>query len=261
MAGNCDPMQGDSRNAPSGWWRDFFAGLWPEVQRASKAPEQTRTEVDFIVQALGLKPGSHILDIPCGLGRHSLELARRGHAVTGVDLQPALLDKARQAAKAEGLDVCFRKGDMRSYWTKEPRDAVICMWGSLGYFDDVHNRRFLKNCFANLKPGGGLVVDTPVLDTFLAGMLLSPFWQELDNLYVLERKSWNALQSRLETSWTFIRDGHTETRESSMRVYTLHELMMLLQDIGFTDLRPYGSPAMDEFGPGRRLHLVALRQP
>lgn len=259
MMKNHDPEKSVSCGVQSGWWQDFFAGLWPEVQRASKAPEQTRTDVDFIEHTLGLKPGSRVLDIPCGLGRHSIELAKRGYSVMGVDLQPVLLDKARRATRAEGLNVRFRQGDMRSYRAREPYDAVICMWGSLGYFEDADNLRFLRNCFANLKPGGGLIVDTPVLDTFLAGMLLSPIWREVDDLYILERKSWNALQCRMETSWTFIKDGHTETRESSLRIYTLQELLMLLHNIGFTDIRPYGSPNMDEFGMGRRLYLAALR--
>ena len=80
------------------------------------APEVTVEEIDFVEQRLGLAPRSRILDVPCGSGRHSLELARRGHSVTGVDLSAEAIGHARQAAA--DLDVELVHADMREI----PRD-------------------------------------------------------------------------------------------------------------------------------------------
>lgn len=64
--------------------------------------EHTREEVDFVVEALALEGGERVLDLACGYGRHSLELARRGYDVVGVDITPASPDRLMQV-------VCSRK--------------------------------------------------------------------------------------------------------------------------------------------------------
>src|SRR5690348_9766856 len=70
----------------STWYVDFFTELPNEFWRRAVPPEVTVEEIDFVEKRLGLAPRSRILDVPCGSGRHSLELARRGHSVTGFDL-------------------------------------------------------------------------------------------------------------------------------------------------------------------------------
>src|SRR5437016_14614215 len=92
------------------WWKSLFAGeLFQESLRHWMSPEQTRTEGDFLEQALKPAKGARIADIPCGAGRLSLELARRGYNVTGVDLCSGLLEDARRGAKAEGLSAFFEE--------------------------------------------------------------------------------------------------------------------------------------------------------
>lgn len=60
------------------WYRGFFGEDWLEAIALRIPEERTRQEVDFVVSALGLAEGDHVLDVPCGYGRQSLELARRG---------------------------------------------------------------------------------------------------------------------------------------------------------------------------------------
>ena len=64
-------------------------------QRWKDAP----AEVKQVVSLLGIEPGVHILDLCCGVGRHSLELARRGFCVTGVDRTRPYLDRASGQAE------------------------------------------------------------------------------------------------------------------------------------------------------------------
>ena len=64
--------------------------------------EHTVEEVDFIIEALALRGGERVLDLACGFGRHSLELARRGYKVVGVDITPEYIADARRTAQARG---------------------------------------------------------------------------------------------------------------------------------------------------------------
>ncbi|MFC6094880.1 class I SAM-dependent methyltransferase [Saccharothrix lopnurensis] len=90
----------------STWYVDFFTELPNEFWRRAVPPEVTVEEIDFVEERLGLAPGSLVLDVPCGSGRHSLELARRGHRVTGVDLSAeAILPGYRFSRGDEQLDV------------------------------------------------------------------------------------------------------------------------------------------------------------
>ena len=96
------------------WWQEFFKGPWKYVQPLVRTPEQTEKEADFIEDLLGLSPQDEILDIPCGEGRLSVELAARGYRTTGVDLSDHFLRSAQKRAAARGVEILLHHGDMRS---------------------------------------------------------------------------------------------------------------------------------------------------
>jgi cyclopropane fatty-acyl-phospholipid synthase-like methyltransferase len=88
-------------NADPNWFDGFFEQEWLDEIALHLPDERTQSQVDFVVERLGLEPGARVLDVACGHGRHSLELARRAFRVTGVDLSPRSLELAREAAQAE----------------------------------------------------------------------------------------------------------------------------------------------------------------
>src|SRR6516162_2681192 len=77
------------------WWRSFFSGLAVEMWGFAVSADQTAKEADFILRTLEPPPSGRLLDVPCGNGRLSVELARRGFTMTGVDLSPEFLDGGR----------------------------------------------------------------------------------------------------------------------------------------------------------------------
>lgn len=84
----------------------------------------TVNEIDFIVSQLGLQPGARILDVGCGPGRHSHELARRGFLVHGIDISQAFID----LATANAVEGCsFERMDARAMTFESEFDVAICL--------------------------------------------------------------------------------------------------------------------------------------
>ena len=90
---------------------DWYEKIWTlDIQNQSWV-EDTRRQVDFVLEKLQLRGDERILDLACGFGRHSLELARRGFSVTGVDITPSYIEFAREEAKREGGQADFEYVD------------------------------------------------------------------------------------------------------------------------------------------------------
>ncbi|MDB5085220.1 MAG: cyclopropane-fatty-acyl-phospholipid synthase, partial [Bacilli bacterium] len=96
----------------------------------------TVQEVDFLINELGFTPGDSVLDVGCGTGRHSVELARRGFQVTGIDISSGMLQEASKAAEQAGVDVEFIQCDATKFLTNKQYDAAICLCeGAFGLFN------------------------------------------------------------------------------------------------------------------------------
>ncbi|ACM20400.1 SAM-dependent methyltransferase, type 18 [Geotalea daltonii FRC-32] len=221
------------------WWNEFFAGPWSQIQAGGYPAERTIAECDLIEVALELEPGARILDIPCGIGRHSVELARRGFQMTGADVKPEYIALAKSSAESAAVAARFLVCDMREFASADRFDAAFCYFGSFGYFTEEDDIRFVRAVAAALKPGGRFLIEGHVAETFL------PIYRERDwfwagspenRVRVLEERSWNIETSRIETTWTIVGEGGTRSTATSMRIYTYPELRALLASAGFTDM-------------------------
>ena len=104
-------------------WQKFFDENYVKVDK--ELEKRTSREVDSILRMMNLKSRARILDLCCGYGRHSIELARKGFAVTGYDLSDFFLKKARKDAAALKLKIRFVKGDMRKLPFEERFDVKV----------------------------------------------------------------------------------------------------------------------------------------
>src|SRR5262245_719687 len=93
---------------------------------------------------LGAAAGARLLDVPCGNGRLSLELAGRGYRLTGVDMAREYIEAAKTHAADKDLAIDFQLRDMRDLLWHEEFDGSYCFGNSFGYFDDAGNEELLR---------------------------------------------------------------------------------------------------------------------
>ena len=134
------PLPDLERHLPVDWWRTLFNAVYLDTDGdVVENSEITKHEVDRIISALDLKQNDHILDLCCGQGRHTIELAKRGYNfLTGIDRSGYLIRLARRRAKAAFLKIQFKEGDARHFsLASNSQDSVIMMGNSFGYFDKL----------------------------------------------------------------------------------------------------------------------------
>ncbi len=232
------------------------------VFRQGKSPEQTRREADYIEDLLGVTAPAHLLDVPCGGGRLTVEMAGRGYRLTGVDIEAALLDDVRTAALARGLEarISAERRDMRDLPWREAFDGAYCFWESFGFFDDEGNRAFLSAVAAALKPGGKFVFDTHVAETMLPRLAGQAWKQVGEDLLVLEAHDYDPATSIMTRRFVLVGGGRTATFDVPMRLYTYRELVTLLGSAGFAACEGYTWLSIVPFMMGApRLLMVASR--
>ena len=147
-------------------WEEFFDGHAP-VYMDNSFTKNTVEEVDFVLEELSPPPGSRILDVGCGAGRHAVELARRGYRVTGVDISAGMLAEAEKAAREADVEVELIHADATQFTSDKLFDAAICLcegaFSLLGSEDDPieHDLAVLRNIHAALKPGARFILTAP----------------------------------------------------------------------------------------------------
>ena len=233
----------------SDWFDGYFEEEWLDEIALHIPEERTRAEVDFVLERLELEPGARVLDVACGHGRHSLELARRGFRVTGVDLSPRSIALARDAAASERLDATFVERDARELDFDAEFDAAINLFTSvIGYFDeDAENQRVVDAVAGALQHNGSFLVDTINLLSLARGFQ-ELHWEEFDSgTLMLERREFDFATGRSDAAWTFVRgDGGRKTIRHSLRVYAPHELIAMFDAARLDVVGSWGSFDGDE---------------
>ncbi len=242
------------------WYRDFFQDLMVELWAKAVSPELTRIEVEFLERALDLRPGSTVLDVPCGTGRHCVELAARGCGMTGVDGSTQMLELAQTAADRAGLAVEWRHADMRELPWQDRFDAAYCFGNSFGYLDPGGTRAFLQAVVRTLKPGGRFAFDYGFAAESILPRLRDREWAQIADILFLEENRYDLDAGCVTTDYTLVKDGGTTRRRGLHWVYSLRELRALLSEAGLTIQAQFGSPQFEPYHLGSpNLLVVAVK--
>lgn len=224
------------------WWRRIFNSLYLKTDADVISDQRiTQKETEYFARILNLEPNHLILDLCCGQGRHTLELARRGFKnVEGLDRSHYLIQKARVQCRKEGLSAKFREGDARKlHYTADTFDVVMVLGNSFGYFESVQDDlKVLREIFRVLKPWGKVLLD--VADgEFLRKHYQPRSWEWIDrHHYVCRERSLSSDRERLISREII---AHTEKgviadQFYAERLYDQEGLLHLMREAGFQDV-------------------------
>ena len=238
--------------------QDNFWAKWAPILFPKQRWEKTQEEVTNIISLLKIHPSASVLDLCCGPGRHSLELARRGFFIIGVDRTQIYLKTARKQAETEALKVEFIQEDMRSFCKPNTFDVAINLFTSFGYFEDIKDdKKVITNVYLSLKNKGVFLIDIMGKEV-LARVFCERNWHEVDNNIVLEERKICKNWSWIDNRWILIKDGKKEEYKISHRIYSAVELTALLNECGFNSIDVYGDLIGEPYDhTAKRLILVA----
>ncbi len=219
---------------------ELFIGAIQE--RLRQAPKETDTLLRCLKEQ-GFQP-ERILDLNCGIGRHSLALAHRGIRVMGTDISPHYIQIAKSKAREEKLTnhAKFRVADMRriasSLPDEPPFDGIVCLWTSFGFYDDRTNENILRECLKLVKPGGFFALDVANKDWLLQHYAEKGFSRNNDWI-VLEERRLDLKKSRNYNTWLFLQQTEElafkleKIIELDHRIWSLPELITLFNATGW----------------------------
>jgi len=246
------------------WYKTFFDGQFTDILAGRSGTPASRTEARLVKRLLFLRRGQRALDIPCGMGRLTVPLAKSGVFMTGIDLTADYIATARRLAAREQVDVRLICSDMRRIDFCNEFHAAFNWFGSFGYFSDADNLRFCQAVCRALKPGGRFLIDG-----MHKAWVLSHFRREHEELHdngvrLVRRTRWHDRTQRVRSSWTFCRGHETEEHSLSMRLFNASDMRRLLRRAGFREFvfhgaERLGAPVSRLTRHSRRMIVVARK--
>ena len=208
--------------------------------------EVTEKEGKEIADLFFTHEGMKVFDCPCGDGRISIHLARKGASVTGIDINPRFIESAKRRFAKEGFDTDFSVCDMRDASFPGGCDLFLSWFNSFGYFSDEENKKFMHTISDCLRPGGLLVIENPIPD--------------VERLIHRNGSGLNAEYSIDENKRLVINYHDPETDMdyvSSERLYTKNEYESMFEECGMRLVKAYSEGFVPYSDDKKRMILVA----
>ena len=232
------------------WYEDFFKGINCELWEKAIPTEVTRQEVDFLLNELDLKKGQHILDIPCGSGRHAIEFSKHGLNVTGVDISETFINGLTGKITSEKLNINAILADILTIQLNQKFSGAVCLGNSFGYFNIERMKLFIEKVSSSLDPGAKFIINSGMI----AESILPNFLNNSKN------NSYNVEDCFIKSNLHYTQEGKTEEHSFKHYVFTLGEVKRLLKLYGLSIIATYSSTSKEEYKLGdRQVYIVAKK--
>lgn len=237
----------------------FFDGYYKDIWRHIFPEKTTLAEVDFIFDTSKLNTESHLLDIMCGYGRHSVELAKRGVHVSAIDNLPDYVNEIKEMAVVQNLDIDCICADVLEVQIDKKFDAVICMGNSLQFFNEEDTLRVLTNISGHIKPGGKFYINTWSLTEIAVKNIKEKSWSRIEDFLLISDCKILFYPTRMEMNSIIITDsGEREEKIGIDYIFSINEMEAMLNKTGFQLKEIYSIPGKKQFTVGEpRAYIVA----
>jgi SAM-dependent methyltransferase len=220
---------------PQDWYATAFDGASADMAWT----ERTGSEVDRALNMLRPQGDERILDLACGSGRHSIELARRGFSVVGADISEELIEIAERDAAEQGVEATFVRGDLRQLEFEAEFDIVLNLNdGAIGYLEsDEENLRTFGVISRSLRPQGRNLVQLPNV-LYARENLPQRSWIPSSSMVELVEHRWNKRDRCMEGVMIAARFGEVleglKGIEFRQRLYSVDELREIYESVGMS---------------------------
>lgn len=213
------------------FWIDF-----KDILFGDKRIEDARDEVEKIIELGGLQSGNKVLDMPCGVGRHTKVFEEKDFDVVGVEKTKNYAKDARERTDSEIVNK-----DMKNFRRENKFDAVVNWWNSFGYFENKEDDiQTLKNIQASLREGGVLLMDV-VGKEVAAKNGFENHWDKESSALVLQSHEIKEDWEKIENTWIKVENGEQIEYTWHQRLYSAKELRQILEKAGFSKIEFYGN--------------------
>jgi len=243
------------------WYEDFFQGINCELWENAIPTEATKQEVDFLLSELNLQKGQHILDVPCGFGRHAIEFSNQGLNVTAIDISETFMSGLISKIQSEKLNITAIKGDILTAEIPGKFSGAVCLGNSFGYFNMEKMKVFVGKVASALEPGAKFIINSGMIaesilpnlqkygenDVYTVGNIR----MEITNDYHVE-------DSFMVSNLLFTKEGETKQDAFKHYVFTLAEVKRLLKSLGLSTVSTYSSVTKEAYKLGDpQVYIVA----
>lgn len=243
------------------WYKEWFSDrLYLDIY-SHRNEEEAGHMIDLIQRNIDISTGAKVLDVACGAGRHSLQLAKRGFHVTGFDLSEFLISEAKKTlavAKENDLKVKFLIKDMRNFNFKNSFDLAVNIFTSFGYFDnDEENFSVIKNISGSLRKGGYFVFDF-INSENIKSKLVPKSRNKFGDIEVIQKR-------RIENGF-IIKDikvnksGEIRYFNEILKLYNSKELMKCFNKFNFNIKKLFGDYYGNKFHEKKSKRLIIIAQ-
>src|SRR5215203_1205436 len=234
------------------WFKEWFDSSYYHILYHHRNHDEASRFINCLLSYLQPLPGSKMLDLGCGTGRHSVQLAHYGYDVTGLDLAANSILKAKENF---GEHLRFDRADMRDSFGTELYNYVFSFFTSFGYFDGKENITVAQNMANAVKPGGTVLIDYLNVHTALKKVV--PFevvkrddivfyiarW--FDSNFIHKRISVSNLEAANETIFT-----------ERVHLFQLKDFIAMFSKVGLTFKKAYGDYKLNAYSTNESDRLI-----
>ena len=241
------------------WFEKWFSSKFYLELYQHRDEEDARWIINLLQRSISVNTRSSVLDIACGSGRHSLELARRGFNVTGFDLSKFLIGEAKKGqkeSKEKDLKVRFLIKDMRNFNFNNSFDIAVNIFTSFGYFDnDQENLSVIRNVSDSLKTGGYFLFDF-LNKRYLEENLISMTKQKHESSTVIQTRKIE--DGFVKKNITISEGGKVSEFNETLRLYSLAEFKKAFKGCGLKILNLFGDYFGNKFNETKSQRLIII---